>query len=75
MKAKKDTISRISKEFDDMLKKTANAKIINGTAKLNKRDTFSTRRITLAMARHGGLSKILKDIELAKWDGDEPSKW
>jgi len=75
MRKKKDTISRISKEFDDMLKKTANAKIINGTAKLNKRDTFSARRLTLAMARHRDIKQILKDIELAKFEGDEPSRW
>jgi|TARA_R110000787_G_scaffold199647_1_gene310725 hypothetical protein len=75
MRTKKDTISRISKEFDDMLKKTANAKIVNGTAKLNERGTFSTRRLTLAMARHRDMKKMLKDIELAKFEGDEPSRW
>jgi|TARA_R100000656_G_scaffold76218_1_gene56339 biotin-(acetyl-CoA carboxylase) ligase len=72
---KRDKIMRVSKEFDKRLRNLANAKIKNGTAKLQRRETFSTRRLTLALTRHQDIDKIMKDIEKAEWEGDKPSKW
>jgi|TARA_R100000789_G_C2947310_1_gene133945 hypothetical protein len=71
----KDKVMKVSPEFELMLKKIANTKVRNGTANIHKRETFSTRRLTLAMARHQDISKLIKDIEMAEWDGDKPSKW
>ena len=49
---RRDKIMRVSKEFEKRLRNLANAKIKNGTAKLQRRETFSTRRLTLALTRH-----------------------
>jgi len=72
---KRDKIMRVSNDFEKIMRNLANAKIKNGTAKLQRRETFSTRRLTLALTRHQDIDKILKDIEKAEWEGDQPSKW
>jgi biotin-(acetyl-CoA carboxylase) ligase len=72
---KRDKIMRVSNDFEKIMRNLANAKIKNGTAELQKRETFSTRRLTLALTRHQDIDKILKDIEKAEWEGDQPSKW
>ncbi len=43
---------RIDKDFDELIKRIQRAKIKNGTGDLRKRNTFSSRRITLAITRH-----------------------
>ena len=72
---KRDKIMRVSNDFEKIMRNLANAKIKNGTAKLQNRTTFSTRRLTLALTRHQDIDKIMKDIEKAEWEGDKPSKW
>ena len=72
---KRDKIMRVSNDFEKIMRNLANAKIKNGTAELQKRETFSTRRLTLALTRHQDIDKIMKDIEKAEWEGDKPSKW
>jgi len=72
---KRDKIMRVSNDFEKIMRNLANAKIKNGTAKLQRRETFSTRRLTLALTRNQDIDKILKDIEKAEWEGDQPSKW
>lgn len=67
-------MARISVEFDDMIKKTANARIKNGVSKLGDRDSISTRRITLGLSRHLDMPRIMDDIAKAEWEGDKPSK-
>lgn len=62
---RRDKHIRVSKEFDKILQKIAEQKVMNGTAKINRRDTFSDRRITLAMTRHPKFKDIVEDISLA----------
>ena len=71
---RRDILSRVAREFDDDLRRLAHKKLNNGTAMLNDRESFSKRRMTLAMCRHPDMKKIMKDIELAEWEGDKPSR-
>ncbi len=61
---------RTSDEFKDMIEKIQKEKIRNGTAEINDRRTFSTRRITLAMTRCEEMDKIIKAIVDTKLDTD-----
>lgn len=72
---RRDVISRVDKEFNDIVKQIANEKLRNRTARAEDRESFSNRRITLAMSRHPDMKKIMKDIEKAEWEGDNPSRF
>ena len=58
----KDARTRVTKEFDNLIRDIQRAKIKNGTADVRDRRTFSSRRITLAMMRHDDMGIIAKDI-------------
>ena len=64
---------RVAIEFDEMIKRIAKKKIDNGTADGYDRESFSRRRITLAISRHPLIKSIVEDISLAQWEKDEIS--
>lgn len=64
---------RVAIEFDEMVKKIAMIKIKNGTADINDRESYSRRRITLALTRHPLIKSIVEDISLAQWEKNEIS--
>lgn len=50
---------RVAKDFDKIIRDIQKKKIANGTADIRRRNTFSSRRITLAMTRHKEFQEIV----------------
>lgn len=58
----RDVRIRVDEEFDKIIRKIQKEKIKNGTAEIENKKLYSSRRITLAITRHEYFQKVIKDI-------------